>query len=356
MQNKSLRNWGYEALDVKYIPKDWEKMKEGIGDLTGLGVWGKGMIDLLKDITENLERAEEAIRRYDSDGVISFQHTNQKSKYDKLFEDYNVLHKFAGNVGDLVDRTIDDPFYKDMDAFVEAMRDLDISKYITTNRIGATETVNYATEYGSQPIEVKKKEVNIQDLFNADNFYAKQIKAEYDEWKVKNPKKDLSEEDFQKAVVNMHAFKYESIKDKQESKEFWAQIGALVVIVGATIICPPAGMVLGAAYGTLELSSAVSGKDWTNQYEKYGVPFAEELNSSKAIKPNQYIQYPQTGHGFTAAENGRIVPEFESKYLDGAIPTQGEIYVVKDNVEELVGIYDQDTKRFFSIKELPIND
>ncbi|TCP31209.1 WXG superfamily protein probably secreted by type VII secretion system [Scopulibacillus darangshiensis] len=55
---------------------------------------------------------------------------------------------------------------------------------------------------------------------------------------------------------------------------------------------------------------------------------------------NNFIQYPQTGHGFTAAENGRIVPEFETKYMDGAVPTTGEIYSIKEDIEELVGVYD----------------
>ncbi|REJ26719.1 MAG: hypothetical protein C6W54_00560 [Bacillaceae bacterium] len=36
---------GMKAVNVKYIPSEWEKTKKGIGDLVGLGVWGKGMID-----------------------------------------------------------------------------------------------------------------------------------------------------------------------------------------------------------------------------------------------------------------------------------------------------------------------
>lgn len=39
-------------------------------------------------------------------------------------------------------------------------------------------------------------------------------------------------------------------------------MGAAVVIVGATIICPPAGLTLGAVYGGAEIGIAVSGKDW----------------------------------------------------------------------------------------------
>jgi hypothetical protein len=49
---------------------------------------------------------------------------------------------------------------------------------------------------------------------------------------------------------------------QQESKESWVQRGALVVILGTTLICPPAGLALGGAYGGMELGSAVSGKDW----------------------------------------------------------------------------------------------
>jgi predicted ribonuclease toxin of YeeF-YezG toxin-antitoxin module len=252
-------------MDVKYIPSDWEKMKDGIGDLIGLGRWGKGMIDTLKDLSNNLEDAESDIANYDSDGVITFHHTSQKSRYQGLFEDFKVLHGFTGKVGDIVDRTIDQPFYEDMDAFVEAMRDLTISNYTTTNRVGATETQYVYAGYGpAQSFEVPKTEVSLDDLFSGDNYYASQMKLEYDAWKELNPDEDFSQKEYQQAVLNTRAFEYESIRNQQEDKEFWVQIGALVVIVGATLICPPAGIALGAAYGAMELSSAVSGKDWVS--------------------------------------------------------------------------------------------
>ncbi|MGE6260574.1 hypothetical protein ACQKCU_22285 [Heyndrickxia sporothermodurans] len=255
-------------MDVKYTPSDWEKMKDGIGDLIGLGRWGKGMIDDLKDITDNLEDAESDIASYDSDGVISFHHSSQKDKFQQLYEDFEVLHRFTGKVGDIVDRTIDQPFYEDIDAFVEAMRDLTISNYTTKNRVGATEVkVTYAGYGQQQTLEVPKTEVNIDDLFNGDNYYGEQIRLEYEAWKELNPDQDFSQKEYQIAAVNTHAFEYESIHDQQESKEFWGQIAALVVIVGATLICPPAGMALGAVYGTFELSSAVSGKDWISGRE-----------------------------------------------------------------------------------------
>ncbi|PTY94909.1 hypothetical protein B5V90_00005, partial [Heyndrickxia sporothermodurans] len=255
-------------MDVKYIPSDWEKMKDGIGDLIGLGRWGKGMIDDLKAITDNLEDAKSDIASLDSDGVISFHHTSQKDKFQHLYEDFEVLHRFTGKVGDIVDRTIDQPFYEDIDAFVEAMRDLTISNYTTKNRVGATEVkVTYAGYGQQQTFEVPKTEVSIDDLFNGDNYYAEQIKLEYDAWKELNPDQDFSQKEYQLAAVNTHAFEYDSIRNQQESKEFWGQIAALVVIVGVSLVCPPAGIALGAAYGTFELSSAVSGKDWISGRE-----------------------------------------------------------------------------------------
>lgn len=252
-------------MDVKYIPSDWDKMKDGIGDLIGLGRWGKGMIDNLKDVSDNLEDAESDIANYDSDGVISFHHSSQKSQYQGLYEDFEILHSFTGKVGEIVDRTIDQPFYEDMDAFVESMRDLTISNYTTENRIGVTETQFVYAGYGpAQSLEVPKTEVSLDDLFNGDNYYASQMKLEYDAWKELNPDQEFSQEEYQQAILNTRAFEYESIRNQQEDKEFWVQIGALVVIVGATLICPPAGMALGAAYGAMELSSAVSGKDWVS--------------------------------------------------------------------------------------------
>src|SRR5690625_2494632 len=82
-----------------------------------------------------------------------------------------------------------------------------------------------------------------------------------------NPDQDFSLEDYQQYALNTHAFEYHSIKDEQYNKEFWVNIAALVVIVGATLLCPPAGIALGAVYGTLEITSAVSGKDWVSSRE-----------------------------------------------------------------------------------------
>ncbi|TYR79165.1 WXG100 family type VII secretion target [Priestia megaterium] len=90
----------------------------------------------------------------------------------------------------------------------------------------------------------------------------------------------------------------------------------------------------------------------TEEYDKMKIPYAQSLNSEKAVKPDEYINFPQTGHGFTSAENGRIVPEFETAYQDGAAPTYGEVYIVRGDVEELVGLYDPIDQQFVRIEDV----
>ncbi|TVZ76862.1 hypothetical protein FB379_13542 [Aeribacillus composti] len=167
-------------MDVKYIPSEWEKTKKGIGDLVGLGVWGKGMIDKLKDLNDLLKDVQADIAKYDTDGVISFTHTDRKKQYQQLYEDYLVLHRFSSRVGEIVDRTIDDPFYQEIDAFVEAMHNLSISKIKTKNHIGAKKTVVAPGAYGTQQtIDVPKAEVGLEDLFIGSNYYARLMEREY---------------------------------------------------------------------------------------------------------------------------------------------------------------------------------
>ncbi|MEN2667808.1 hypothetical protein [Listeria aquatica] len=88
------------------------------------------------------------------------------------------------------------------------------------------------------------------------------MKVQYEEWKRQNKDQDVSQKDFRSAMINSRAFEYTSIKDEQQKKEFWVNVVATVAIVGVSIFCPPAGLALGLAYGGLEMSAAVSGKDW----------------------------------------------------------------------------------------------
>ncbi|WP_255248234.1 TNT domain-containing protein [Terribacillus saccharophilus] len=254
-------------MDVKYRSSQWEKTRDSLRNLIGLGAWGKGMIDTMKDITDNLDEASEKVAKYDSDGVVSFSYTSDKDKYQRLFEDFKVLEDYSGSVGDIVEDKIDQPFYEDIDEFVQKVRDSSISNYTTKNHIGVTETIPISY-YGSyQEYTTEKTEITMDDILSGDNYYAEQIKASFEEWKVQNPDEDISYEDYRTAAVNTRAFEYESIEDGQFTKEFWVNIAALVVIVGVTVVCPPAGAVLGAAYATVEMGSAISGKDWASGRE-----------------------------------------------------------------------------------------
>ncbi|MFA9457724.1 polymorphic toxin type 15 domain-containing protein [Halalkalibacter sp. AB-rgal2] len=254
-------------MDVKYKQADWEQMNSGLRDLIGLGKWGKGAIDDLKDLSKLMDKVESDLSKFDSDGVISLSHRNQDSKYQELFEDFKVITEFSNDVGKLVNETIDEPFHKDIDSFVEKMRNTSISHFTTDNRIGATDTITSHYAGYRQEHVIEKKEIGLEDLFNGDNFYAEQMKLEYELWQEQVSDEEITYEDYQLAAVSMNAFEYNSIKDSQMTKEFWVSIAATVVIIGATIICPPAGLALGVAYGTLELSSAVSGTDWVSGRE-----------------------------------------------------------------------------------------
>ncbi|SDC84832.1 DNase/tRNase domain of colicin-like bacteriocin [Terribacillus halophilus] len=255
-------------MDVNYRSKQWENTRESIRSFIELGVWGKGGIDTMKDVTKNLEKASDAVDKYDPDGVVSFSYTSDKDKYQRLYEDYLVLEKFTADVGTIVEDTIDQPFYEDIDEFVQTVRDASISNYTTKNHIGAVEVKSMPYGYGAySTYETEKTEISIDDILSGDNYYADQIKAEFEKWKVENPDEDISEEDYRTAAVNTRAFEYESIEDDQFTKEFWINMAALVVTVAVTVVCPPAGAVLGAAYASVELGSAISGKDWASGRE-----------------------------------------------------------------------------------------
>ncbi len=251
-------------MDVKYIPSDWEKTKQGLSEFVGGGHWTLSPFTTANEICNNLDQVESLIRKYDSDGFVSFSYDNQKNKYYELNEDFHALHQFVSEVGTIVDDVIDERFYKDMDNFVEAIRDLKIEEFKTTNRIGAMQKIN--TDFAPSG-EIPKLEITLDDLFGGENFYADQIKLEYDQIKEMHPDQEFSLEEYRQVALNTHAFEYTSIKDQQYNKEFWVSIAALVVIVGAALIFPPAGIALGAIYGTLELSTAVTGKDWVSGRE-----------------------------------------------------------------------------------------
>nr|WP_246369419.1 hypothetical protein [Listeria rustica] len=245
-----------------------------MGTLIGLGVWGKGVIDQLKKVNANFEDIQQDIRKDDSDGVISFSFTDMENKYQQMFEKIEVLHDYAGEAGSMVERVIDEPFYKDIDAFVEKMEALSIDNYETKNTIGATTIITTGGYdyggYGATTTTVPKDKIKLSDIMAGDNFFADNLKASFAEYSKQNPDQEFTYEEYQSAVSSSRAFEYDSIRDGQQNLELWRDIGAAIVIIGVSIVCPPAGLALGVAYGTLELSSAATGKDWMTGREMDG--------------------------------------------------------------------------------------
>ncbi|WP_246438633.1 hypothetical protein [Listeria portnoyi] len=260
-------------MDVKYKENDWGKSKDATGTLIGLG-WGKGVTDYLKKINANFEDIQNDIRKDDPDGVISFSFTDMESKYQTLFEKIEVLHDYAGDAGNMVERVIDEPFYKDIDKFVEKMEALSIDNYETKNTIGATTIITTGGYdyggYGATTTTVPKDKIKLSDITAGDNFFADNLKAQFAEYSKQNPDQEFTYEQYQSAVSSSRAFEYDSIRDGQQNLELWRDIGAAIVIIGVSIVCPPAGLALGIAYGTLELSSAATGKDWMTGREMDG--------------------------------------------------------------------------------------
>ena len=84
----------------------------------------------------------------------------------------------------------------------------------------------------------------------------------------------------------------------------------------------------------------------TGYVEKIDVPYSPEFGG-KAIG-----DYPFTGNGFTAAGNGKIIPEFIITDTEGVkINDRAEIFELDRNGnEKLVGIFNGKSGRFFKIK------
>ncbi|MGG0727728.1 hypothetical protein [Bacillus paramycoides] len=149
------------------------------------------------------------------------------------------------------------------------MRDLTIDKYETSNTIGAKETIMTGS-YG-QTVEHIKDKIKVSDIFSSNNFFMTSLKAEFDAYKKENPKDNMSYETYQQRRLNSRAFNYDSIKDQQQNKKFWRDVGILgttLLLAGATVFFPPASAALfafTASVGVMEVPSAVTGKDWLAQ-------------------------------------------------------------------------------------------
>jgi len=253
-------------MDVKYVPEEWQGMKDGLDALTG-GQYGGGMKAGLIKLNDLLEDIESKIKDKDSDRSISFTHTSKKSKIEELFKDYQKLADFCLKAGSLVEDHIDSPFYKKIDAFAEKMRGLTIHNYTTVNRIGSKETTYVGYGMSKQAVETDKAKVSVNDIFKDSESFDHVLSKEFEEFQINHPDIELSYEEYMKAIASSRGFEYESIGDVQKNQELWRDLLAGAGIIVLTIFCAPAGLTVAVAYGGANITSAATGKDWMTQRE-----------------------------------------------------------------------------------------
>jgi len=202
--------------------------------------------DLFKD-------SKSEIADKDIDRAISFSPQTYQPEAKPIREKYKKLYDYAKGIGKIIDEKVDEPFYKSIDEYMQQMADMNVSAYTTAN------TINVQT--GPFFNRHDKKEIKLTDLYEADTEYSDHLKAEYKAWKLQNPDVKASQEDYETAALNSGAFEYEGIRAGQEKKEFWFNLIATGVVVGLTIVCPPAGLVAGAAYTAIDVGGAITGED-----------------------------------------------------------------------------------------------
>lgn len=243
---------------VDFQEADWQDADSALNSLER----GYSIFNQLGNAALNLQQIKSEISKLDSDGAIAFSYTDPTAKITESATKVAILKNFTSQVGKEIHDQIDQPFYEKLDDFVSSMAQLNLTKYHTKNRIGATKTMTYS-EYGvNQKHTVQKLEVTMDDLLSGDNFYGNQLTEQYRAWKADHPKETITKDDFRQASIHTRAFDYTSIEDEKKKKEFWTGIVAAVVIIGTSVFCPPAGLALATVYGGLEAGTAIVGKDW----------------------------------------------------------------------------------------------
>ena len=113
-------------------------------------------------------------------------------------------------------------------------------------------------------MQVTPDEIGIDELYKVDSPYKATLQKSYEEFKKSKDYKDhkLTQDQYLMAMHHTRSFEYVSIDDEKANIEMWRDIALGVGVVVLTIFCPPAGAVTNTIFAGLELSSAVSGKDW----------------------------------------------------------------------------------------------
>ncbi|MDD9149860.1 TNT domain-containing protein [Sporolactobacillus sp. CQH2019] len=244
--------------DVSYRSASWDDMGRAIAQISG---WG-GALERMRQVDRTLQQIQKAIDDLDEDRRLWFSYKSQAGALDKLGQDYRKLGTFTGEAGDAVNRQIDDPFYKQMDAFAAEMAQVSISQYHTRNTLNVKEyqaASPLASVAAYEP--VTKQSITFDDLFNSSSLMAASLKKEYESYRAAAGKQagDVTFDQYKESIQYSRGFDYQSIKDKQMDQEFWVNLGIGAAVVILTIACPPAGIAAGAAYGAMQLADAATG-------------------------------------------------------------------------------------------------
>ncbi|WP_332236689.1 hypothetical protein [Sporolactobacillus sp. KGMB 08714] len=244
--------------DVSYQSGSWDDMGRAIAQISG---WC-GALERMRQMDRTLQQIQNAIDDLDEDRCLWFSYKSQAGALDKLGDDYQKLDTFTGEAGNAVSRQIDDPFYKQMDAFVAEMSQISISQYHTRNTLNVKEyqaTSPLASVAAYEP--VTKQSITFDDLFNSSSLMTASLKQEYEAYRAAVGKQagGVTFDQYREGIQYSRGFDYQSIKDKQLDKEFWVNLGIGAAVIILTIACPPAGIAAGAAYGAMQLADAATG-------------------------------------------------------------------------------------------------
>ncbi|MEI4803438.1 hypothetical protein WAZ07_19635 [Bacillus sp. FJAT-51639] len=246
-------------MDVSYKVRAWQDMKDGMNKLT------KDTFVNLRQANNLVKDIQERIQDLDSDRSIYFHHKDQLETIGKLHNAYTDLDSYCDQAGQAVYEHIDKPFVETMDRFAQEMRDISIKNFETTNRIGSTTTtIVDSRSYGGTPqtITTTKPKITVDDIFRDSEAFNEVLRAEYEEWKRRDPNMNLDYEEYRRRVPSTRGFEYRSIEDEQKQLEAFRDFGLGVLTVGATFICPPLGVAASLIFGGLQVKSASDGEDW----------------------------------------------------------------------------------------------
>ncbi|MBC1531084.1 hypothetical protein HCJ07_12065 [Listeria booriae] len=288
-------------MDVNYDKDVWEKKRQAVGGLLSYGFLGAGtdLVEYLGQVDNLLTEMENDINTLDVDNALYFSFESNKNAYTELRSDYDILYKYTGEVNTVVERAIDDPFYKKMDAFVEGMEKANIENYKTSANLGFGDWEKFNGTYSESVFT----DVTINDIYNGDNPFADQMYEAYRIYAIAhNESKQyactadelLSREAFQKGMLNMYGFDYRSINDGAEESELIRDIVATIAIIGVSVAAgimftPAAGFAvfagLGAAYSSLDVGAAITGQDISGRNLEDGERFSRLFFAVAGVVP-----------------------------------------------------------------------